>query len=204
MVNLTIASAHEILENQARPRHNRAPTLTRALKPVPAAVAITSPRPRQRRQAPKHAIEHGPQQRRRRHDDNDAVLGRRPYHDPRHGVAEVAKVDVRQAQQADDGEHHGDYADAENSQQRPLVARLDLQTEDHGQGQREHQDVDEHVDHGHGCVAREAVAAGAAGGGGVPVLGHGAADEEADQNGHDEPAGLEGDDDPGDDLEVGG
>lgn len=152
-----------------------------------------------RRQAAEHLIKNGPQQRGRSHDDYDTILRRGPDHHHGHRVAEVVKVDDRKARQADGREDDGDDADAKDAEQRPFVARLDLKTEDHWQREDEHQTVDEDVDHRDGGVACGAVAADTCGGR-VPILCDGAADQEADEDGHDEPAGLECDDNPGDDL----
>jgi hypothetical protein len=86
-------------------------------------------------------------------------------------------------------------ADAEDAEEGDLVRLLDVQLPDHGEWQEAHDAIDDDVDDADRRVACNLVPACALGSR-VPVLLDGAADEEADEDGHDEPGRLDDDDGP--------
>lgn len=95
--------------------------------------------------------------------------------------------------------HYLHDTNTENGEESNFIAWSRLQPVDHRQRKKQHQDVDDDVDDGDSGIASDLVATGAIYSR-IPILLDWSADQESDQYGHNEPAGLETDDDPGHDL----
>lgn len=93
------------------------------------------------------------------------------------------------------------YSNTEDGEQANLIAWSRLQPVDHGQRKKQHQDVDDDIDHRDSSITSDLVAAGPLHRR-VPVFLGWSTDQDSDQYGHNEPPGLEAYKNPGHDLRA--